>query len=120
MKTASHRFWGLMMLLASCTMPWSVRAVPNVSLLQNESGSGDEETIVCFDCNPLIFGKPLDINRASMDHLRSLPHIGEKRAMDIVSHRTRFGDFEKVEDLDDVRGIGPKTLMRVQPYIVTE
>ena len=117
---ANYRFWGLMMLLASCTIPWSVRAVPTVSLRQNENASGDKETIACFDCNPLIFGKPLNINRASMDQLRSLPYIGEKRAMDIVSYRTKFGVFEKVEDLDDVRGIGPKTLMRVQPYIVVE
>ena len=120
MKTANYRVWGLIILLASYTMPWSVRSVPQVNLRQNENGSGTEEAILCLDCNPLIFGQPLDINRASMEHLRSLPHIGEKRAKDIVSHRTRFGDFETVEALDDVRGIGPKTLMRVQPYIVTE
>ena len=120
MSVQSYRFWGLLIVLASTTMPWSVRSVPQVVLHSDDRSGFSEDVVSCVGCNPLIFGQPLNINRASIQHLISLPYIGEKRAMEIVSHRNQFGDFQKVADLDQVRGIGPKTLERLQPYIVTE
>ena len=98
-------------------MPLPVRSVPNVTLDPN---SAYDETIFCDGCNPLVFGQPLNINTASIEHLTSLPSIGEKRAVDIVEHRMKNGDFQILKDLDDVRGIGPKTLLKLQPYIVIE
>ena len=120
MSVQSVRFWGLVMLLASFAMPWSLRAVPIIHLQNDPRTRPNDEVISCLDCNPLVFGRPLNINRASVQHLKSLPNIGEKRAADIVVHRTQFGDFDSVDELVDVKGIGPKTLNRLRPYIVTE
>ena len=111
----NQRCWSLLILLASCSLPLSVRVAPKVTLQPDV-----ESSISCVGCNPLVFGQPLDINKAPIEHLLSLPYIGQKRARDIIRHRTTFGDFETFEDLDDVPGIGPKTLMRLQPYIVIE
>ena len=115
MSIQNQRWWGLFILLASCMLPLSIRVAPKVTLQSDVEGA-----VSCLGCNPLILGQPLNINKAPIEHLVSLPSIGEKRAKDIVSHRTKFGDFEKLEDLDAVRGIGPKTLARLQPYIVIE
>lgn len=120
MSVQVYRFWGLVMLLASCSMPWSVRVVPEVRLQRDQNVVQNDRVIYCQGCNPLIFGRPLNINQASVQHLKSLPYIGDKRARDIVSHRAQFGDFESVDELDDVKGIGPKTLKRLRPYIITE
>ena len=120
MSEQNYRFWGLLILLASCSMPWSVRSVPEVRLQHDENRLQNSNVITCVECNPLVFGRPLNINQASIQHLQSLPYIGEKRAKDIVSHRTQFGDFESVDKLEDVKGIGSKTLNRLRPYIITE
>ena len=113
----TQKIWGLVLLLLSLAMPLPIRSVPSVSL---KPGSVYDGTIFCDGCNPLVFGQPLNINEASIQQLTSLPSIGEKRAADILGYRINNGDFQTLEDLDKVRGIGPKTLLKLQPYIVME
>jgi competence ComEA-like helix-hairpin-helix protein len=57
----------------------------------------------------LLFGQPLDLNRATAASLEALPGIGPSRAAAIVSERERR-PFQRVGDLQRVRGIGPRTL----------
>lgn len=59
----------------------------------------------------------LDLNAASAGELMALPGIGEKRALAIVGWRDANGPFRCVDDLDDVRGIGPATLGRLRPFV---
>lgn len=65
-------------------------------------------------------GKPLDLNRASAAELELLPGVGPRLARDIVELRTRRGGFSSLEALDDVRGIGPKKLAKLRPYLRLE
>ena len=58
---------------------------------------------------------PIDLNRASAAELEALPGIGPAKARAIVKLRTARGRFGSVEELVDVRGIGPKTLARLRP-----
>lgn len=61
---------------------------------------------------------PVFLNTATIDDLRRLPGIGEKRATAIVALRTRLGGrFHVVEDLLKVKGIGRTTLRRLRPLI---
>jgi competence ComEA-like helix-hairpin-helix protein len=60
---------------------------------------------------------PMNINTASMATLQTLPGIGEKRAQQIVALRIRR-PFRSIQELRKVRGIGPKTLRKLQPLIV--
>ena len=53
---------------------------------------------------------PLDLNQATSDQLQELPGVGPVTAAAIVDYRTEHGPFVAVEDLLDVRGIGPATL----------
>lgn len=50
---------------------------------------------------------PVDLNTASADQLDELPGIGPATAAAIVAHREQFGPFSSVDDLADVKGIGP-------------
>jgi competence protein ComEA len=52
----------------------------------------------------------VDLNAASAEQLEDLPGIGPALANAIVDHRTRHGRFRAVDDLLDVRGIGPAKL----------
>jgi competence ComEA-like helix-hairpin-helix protein len=52
----------------------------------------------------------LDLNEADVRALQSLPGIGPSLADRIVEYRDQRGPFSSVEELLNVRGIGPKTL----------
>lgn len=58
-------------------------------------------------------GRRLDVNRASAADLELLPRVGPAIAGRIVAARP----FESVEDLERVRGIGPRTLERLRPLV---
>ena len=117
----NHTCWGLMLFVLSMVLPVSPRKVPHVNLDSNARFEvSNVNTIECIDCNPLVFGERLDINRATLGHLQSLPQIGPSRAQAIVELRQERGGFTQVKELEDVRGIGPKTLIKLTPYILVE
>ena len=64
----------------------------------------------------LLFGLRLDLNRAEPRALEVLPGIGPKRAEAIAYARARR-PFVRVEDLDRVPGIGPRTLSGLLPWV---
>jgi competence protein ComEA len=53
---------------------------------------------------------PVDVNTATVDQLDVLPGVGPTTAAAIVAHRQEHGPFQTVEQLGDVRGIGPAKL----------
>ena len=60
----------------------------------------------------------VDINRASWPELAQLPRIGETIARRIVETREMEGPFLDHNDLQRVRGIGPRTVERIRPYLL--
>lgn len=83
----------------------------------NSSVLIDGEEISCVDCNPLVLGHRLDLNQATTSDLIVLPRIGEKKAKLIVDLRTKKGGFQNLQELDEVKGIGPKTVQLLEPYL---
>jgi len=59
----------------------------------------------------------IDINRAESWLLEALSGIGETRADDIVKYRNENGEFKRVEDLLQIKGIGQGTLDKIKDYI---
>lgn len=53
---------------------------------------------------------PVDLNSATAAELETLPGIGPATSAAIIDHRERNGPFRQVDDLLDVRGIGPAKL----------
>ncbi|MDI3298304.1 MAG: helix-hairpin-helix domain-containing protein [Bacillota bacterium] len=62
-------------------------------------------------------GAPLDLNRASADELDRLPGIGPSRAAAIVALREARGGFHSVDELLEVRGIGPVLFEQIRPLV---
>lgn len=60
---------------------------------------------------------PVEINAATAADLEALPGIGPVLAARIVAHREQNGRFERLEDLLDVEGIGPRLLARLRPLV---
>jgi competence ComEA-like helix-hairpin-helix protein len=48
----------------------------------------------------------IDLNRSTMKELMELPNIGESKARAIIEFREKYGDFEDVNELLYVPGIG--------------
>ena len=61
----------------------------------------------------------LDLNEADEMELTLLPRIGEVLAKRIVDYRNENGNFDSVDDLLNVKGVGPKTLARLHPFCRT-
>lgn len=59
----------------------------------------------------------LDVNRAGAAELRLLPGVGDTLAHRIIDSRRAEGAFRSSADLLRVRGIGPRTLERIKPYL---
>jgi competence protein ComEA len=61
---------------------------------------------------------PIDLNTANESQLDTLPGIGPATAKAIVDERTRRGGrFTSVDDLLNVRGIGPAKLEQLRPLV---
>lgn len=53
----------------------------------------------------------VNLNTADAETLiKALDGIGPRKAADIISYRKQHGPFKSIDDLNRVRGIGPKTL----------
>ena len=60
------------------------------------------------------------LNLASVEDLRHLPGVGQKRADAILAVRARLGRFKQVTDLLRVKGIGVRGLKKIQPHVVLD
>ena len=59
----------------------------------------------------------IDINRATVTELMSIPGIGQTRAEAIVSHRENRGPFTVIEEIMQVTGIKEGLFSKIKEYI---
>lgn len=59
----------------------------------------------------------ININTADAALLQTLPGIGPATAQRIIEYRNQHGRFRSVDELDNVKGIGPKRLERIRPLV---
>ncbi|MGY0413152.1 helix-hairpin-helix domain-containing protein [Staphylococcus sp. mip270_02] len=60
----------------------------------------------------------INLNSASETQLLSVNGIGPTKAKSIIEYREQHGNFESVEQLKEVKGIGSKTLEKISDYFV--
>jgi competence protein ComEA len=60
---------------------------------------------------------PVNINTATLEQLEEIPEIGATKAQAILDYRSQNGAFKSVDELDNVKGIGQKTLDKIKSYI---
>jgi competence protein ComEA len=66
----------------------------------------------------MTLGLALDLNTATAEDLDALPGIGPVLAKRIVDYRAAHGPFKKIDDLEQVSGIGPKKLEKIKPFLI--
>lgn len=62
----------------------------------------------------------VNINTATVEELKTLKGVGEKKAEAIIEYRKKNGSFKTKEDLMKVRGIGKKLFESFEERIVTQ
>ena len=97
---------GLVLLALLATVGWWIR-----------QGGLRGSTVEFERAKPQVAQFEVDINSADWPELLQLPSIGETLARRIVESRERDGPFLDHKDLRRVRGIGPKTLETIRPYL---
>ena len=61
--------------------------------------------------------KRVNINKADAEQLQALPGIGPGTAERIIRYREQHGPFQRIEELMNVRGIGPRRFARLKDRI---
>jgi competence protein ComEA len=64
--------------------------------------------------------KSININKAGINQLVSLPGIGEKTAQKIILLRDERGGLKNLEELMDVRGIGEVKFNKIKKFLYIE
>lgn len=59
----------------------------------------------------------VDLNSAGLYELLLLESVGEATARKIIDDRNATGPFAAVDDLQRVKGIGPKTIEKLRPNV---
>ena len=62
----------------------------------------------------------ININTASQDELERLPGIGQSTANKIINYRKENGKFTKIEDIQNVSGIGEAKFNNIKNYITVK
>lgn len=127
-KVVERHYWKaltfLVLLILVGTGFWGVRRFaptlflgePDLIAVPNSERPQDGTTESSVPNKPLL----LNINTTSAEELQTLPNIGERMAERIIDYRTQHGDFASVDALQNVKGIGPKTLEKLRPFIDAE
>ncbi len=61
----------------------------------------------------------VNINTADADQLQLLPKVGPALAGRIIDYREANGPFRTVDEIVAVKGIGDRSLERLEPYLAT-
>ena len=69
--------------------------------------------LICV--NPGV--RKININRASVDELKTHPYIRYPLASAIVQYRNGHGNFSRIEDLKKLVMVTPEIVVRVSPYL---
>ena len=69
------------------------------------------------ETKPVSIPAVLDLNLASGKQLADLPGVGQDLGAAIVAHRRRIGRFTSIEQLLEVKGIGPRKLAGIRKHI---
>ena len=59
----------------------------------------------------------VELNRATLEELMTLPGIGETRAEEIIRYRNAHGEFKSIDDIKNITGIKEGIFERIRSLI---
>lgn len=87
---------------------------PNYYLSRADGGSGTNKQATSksasISSNAAQNSAKIKINSANITELQQLNGVGEKKAQAIIEYRQQHGKFKQVDELQNIKGIGPKLI----------
>jgi competence protein ComEA len=77
-------------------------------------------SVAMFVSAPAWSNETVNVNTATVEQLQTVKGIGPKLAAAIVDYRHAHGNFESVDALTGVKGIGDKKLDRIREGLRTD
>ena len=65
----------------------------------------------------VVVAEKVDLNQADPMELTTLPGIGSSTAAKISAYRDANGPFKSIDELLNVKGIGPEKLEKIRPLV---
>ena len=78
---------------------------------------GETAPPAATNATPGVRAGPVNLNSATAEQLDALPGVGPATAQAIVEWRRQHGRFRSVQDLLEVRGIGPAKFGALRPMV---
>jgi competence protein ComEA len=92
-----------LLMIAVIAIPLAIGAWQLYKKFDRESAPGEGALVV-------------NVNLATQQELETIPGVGPVLAHEIIRGRP----YERIEDLDRVKGIGPYTFNSIRPYVKVE
>jgi len=76
--------------------------------------------IVLLSASLTFAADKVNINTADAKELTKLPGIGQTIAIRIIEYREKQDGFKKIEELQNISGIGKKKFERIKEMVILE
>ncbi len=93
---------------------------PGEALNRSQIAYLDEESEEALKPPLVRINDKIDLNNCTVSELETLPGIGPIIAGRIIEYRQQFGNFQSLEDLLLVKGIGTKRLEKIAPLVIVK
>ena len=98
-------------------VPTEVPVTASAEVSQANDSDGASELIGKPIPTETAEDKPVDINNADIDELKTLPGIGDAKAAAIIAYREANGGFKSIEDIMLVPGIKEGVFGKIKDHI---
>ena len=88
--------------------------IKNDACINNSNSKTNDKT---SSNNTLDGDEKVNINTATVEEFQKLTGIGESKAKAIVSYREENGEFQNIEEIKNVPGIGDSVYEKIKDYI---
>lgn len=97
--------------------PYYTGSAPSSAGSEGQASQGGQGSSAGRAVRETDAGTIVNINLADLSQLQLLPGVGPSTAQKIVDYRQQNGNFQRIEDIMNISGIGEKTFENLKDFI---